>query len=134
MLGLTRESHRYLIEPVSGSKHIIFHLYKRCVNFVWSLKNSKKLPLRVLCHEIMKNSCSTTGNNIRQLMLRYNAGSFDELRRNIRTTTPYKKAGESEMWKIEAVKDLTEAIYDRSVLPGFETEEIREIQKHLLTA
>ena len=67
-------------------------------------------------------------------MLRYNAGSFDELRRNIRKTSPYKKAGESEMWKIEAVKDLTEAIYDRSVLPGFETEEIREIRKHLSTA
>ena len=50
MLGLPRESRRYLIEPVSGSTHIIFHLYKRCVNFVWSLKNSKKLPLRVLCH------------------------------------------------------------------------------------
>ena len=134
MLGLPRESHRYFIEPVSGSTHIIFHLYKRCVNFVWSLKISKKLPLRVMCDAIVNNSRSTTGNNIRQLMLRYNAGTFEELRCNIRKTTSYKKAIEDELWKIEAVKDLTEAIYDRSMLPGFETEEIREIRNHLSTA
>ena len=97
MLGLPRESHRYFIEPVSGSTHIIFHLYKRFVNFVWSLKNSKKLPLRVLCDEIMNNSRSTTGSNIRNLMLRYNGGTFAELKENIRRSPPYKIATEADM-------------------------------------
>ena len=121
MLGLPRESHRCLIEPVSGSTHIILHLYKRCVNFVWRLKNSKKLPLHVMCHEIVKNSCSTTGNNIRQLMLRYNAGTFEELWCNRRKTTPYKKAGEDDMWKIEAVIfHFSVFVYFSSDILGFE--------------
>ena len=67
-------------------------------------------------------------------MLRYNAGTFDELREKVRKSPPYKKAIEDDMWKIEAVKDLTEAIYDRSVLPGFETKEIQDFRNHLSTA
>ena len=133
MLGLPRESHRYFIEPVSGSTHIMFHLYKRFVNFVWCLKKSKKLPLRVLCDEIIHNARSTTGSNIRHLMLRYNGGTFDELRESIRKSPLYKKAADADLWKIEAVKDLTEAIYDRSILPGFETEEIQQIRNYLST-
>ena len=133
MLGLPRESHRYFIEPVSGSTHIMFHLYKMFVTFVWSLKNSKKLPLRVLCDEIINNSRSTTGSNIRNLMLRYNGGTFDELRENVRRPPPYKTATEADIWKIEAVKDLTEAIYDRSILPGFEADEINQLRNHLST-
>ena len=133
MLGLPRESHRYLIEPVSGTTHIIFHLHKRFVTFVGSLKNSKKLPLRVLCDEIIQNSCSTTGSNIRHLMLRYDAGTFEELRIKIRKSPPYKTATEADLWKIEAVRDLTEAIYDGSVLPDFEAEEIKEIRDYLST-
>ena len=63
-------------QPVSGSTDIIFHFYKRCFNFVW---NIRKLPLRVLYDEIVKNSCSTTGSNIRNLVLLYNAETFDEI-------------------------------------------------------
>ena len=86
-----------------------------------------------MCDEIMQNSRSTTGSNIRNLLLRYNGGTFDELRENVRKSPPYMTATEADLWKIEAVKDLTEAIYDRSVLPGFEREEIQQIRNHIST-
>ena len=69
-----------------------------------------------------------TGSNIRHLLLPYSAGTLGELRVNIWITPPYNNATEDDMWKIEAVKKTNEAIYDRSVLPGFETEEVQDIQ------
>ena len=106
MLGLPRESHRYFIEPVSGSTHIMFHLYKRFVNFVWCLKKSKKLPLRVLCDEIIHNARSTTGSNIRHLMLRYNGGTFDELRESIRKSPPTRRLKTLTYGKLKPSKIL----------------------------
>ena len=66
-------------------------------------------------------------------MLRYDAGTFEELRTKVRKSPPYKTATDADLWKIEAVRDLTEAIYDGSVLPDFEAEEIKEIRDYLST-
>ena len=133
MLGLHRESHRYFIEPVSGTSQIIFHMYRRFVTFIESLLNSKKMPLRVLCHEIFNDARSTTGRNIRQLMLRLNAGTFKELKENIKIRPVYHEALEEDMWKIAAVKDLIDAKYDRTILPGFTSKEIDSIRDYLTT-
>ena len=49
MLGLHRKTHRYFLEPVSETKHIIFHLYKRFLTFIANILQNKKRPLRILC-------------------------------------------------------------------------------------
>ena len=55
------------------------------------------------------------------------------MKSKIRKSPPYKTVTEADMWKIEAVRDLTEAIYDESILPEFEAEEIKEIRNYLST-
>ena len=133
MLGLHRETHRYFIEPVSQNKHIIFHLYKRFVKFVDCMKRSKKMSLRSLCDKVATDCRSTTGRNIRTLMLRFNAGTIAELRKNVLNDSTYKEANEDDLWKIEAVKDLIDAKFDRNILPNFQVNEIDDIRNYIST-
>ena len=133
MLGLHRETHRFFIEPVSGTKHIIFHIYKRFVRFVSQMMKSKKTALRSLCFKLLKECRSTTGKNVRKLMIRFNCGTYNELQRNVAKSSPYVEVDEKETWKIEAVKDLTEAQYDRDILPNFTTTEIDDIRQYIAT-
>ena len=61
MHKLNRKTHKYLIEPISETKHIMFHLHKRFCNFVLKLSSSKKLASRCLL-SVLKNECqSVTG-------------------------------------------------------------------------
>ena len=133
MLGLHRETHRYFIEPVSDTRHIIFHLHKRFLTFVTNLRKSKKRPMRILCRTVLGNCRSTTGRNFRNLMLRYNAGTLKELTCRLMKKATYKEASENDLWKIEAVKDLIDAKYDDSILPNFTSDEIDDLRDHIST-
>ena len=52
---------------------------------------------------------------------------------NVAKSSPYVEVDEKETWKIEAVKDLTEAQYDRDILPNFTTTEIDDIRQYIAT-
>ena len=56
MLNIPRETHKYLIEPLSETKHISSVIYQRFLNFIQQInKSSKKLPkklLKVLKHDV----------------------------------------------------------------------------------
>ena len=133
MLGLHRETHCYLIEPISETKHIIMHLYKRFVSFINSVMKNKKLPLQLLC-DVISNDCrSTTGGNLRRLMIRCGAGSFKELIQYRWQNDEYMKTEDINLWKIEAIKDLIEARYDDDVLPRFTKNEVNSIVDYLST-
>ena len=69
MMKLDRCSHRYLIEPLSKTRHIKFSLMKRFINFTHKIVESPKTPLKTL-YNCVKNDCrSVTGNNLRNIML-----------------------------------------------------------------
>ena len=133
MLGLHRETHRFFIEPVSGTKHIIYQIYKRFVRFVSQMLRSEKTALSSLCCKLLKESRSTTGKNIRRLMILFDSGSYSELEKNVMKDVPYVAADEKDEWKIEAVKDLTEAKFDGDILPNFTSTEIDEIRQYIAT-
>ena len=73
MLGLHRETHRYFLEPVSETKHIMFQLYRRFSTFINHILQSKKRPHRILCGTVRNDCRSTTGRNLRKLMVRFDA-------------------------------------------------------------
>ena len=80
MLSLHHETHRFLIEPLSETKHIMLSLYKRYIKFTKNLSQSKKGPLRNLYNLITYDCRSTTGSNSRQLMLCLDVRQLEELK------------------------------------------------------
>ena len=55
-LDIPRNSHRYFLEPLPGSHHITFSLYRRFLRFVNSIKNSKKPTMRHML-SVIKRDC-----------------------------------------------------------------------------
>ena len=79
MLGIPRKTQRFFIEPLSGIQHIKFSLLKRFVNFVNSIESSKKPVLRNIL-KIVKEDCrSTTGSNLRKIMLELGKRHVNEI-------------------------------------------------------
>ena len=121
MLGLDRKTHKYLIEPVGGTRQIIFNLHKRFINFTNKLATSKKTAVRGLLDAI-KNDCqSTTGHNLRLLMLYYQTDRIKDLKSDITDDRQYVAIPKPEEWRVNFIKDVKHGI---SLLPGFDREEI----------
>jgi hypothetical protein len=69
MFNLPRETHCYLIEELSDQEHVQTLLAKRFLNFINSIRKSKKHALRSLLRVIEYDTLSVTGRNLRQIML-----------------------------------------------------------------
>ena len=103
MLSIPREAHRYLIEPLSGRPHIIKALKKRFINFVLRIQLNKKRVLRNMLTEI-KNDCrSTTGKNLRNLLLW--TGEFDLTKIDVEKQ-PYRAIPQDENWRVDVAKEI----------------------------
>ena len=69
MLRLPRETHCYILEPVSGQFHMRSLIASRFLSFITSIRNSKKQSLRNLLRTIEYDTRSVTGRNLRKLLL-----------------------------------------------------------------
>ena len=69
MLILPRETHCYLLEPVSGQFYMRSLIASRFLSFITSIRNSKKESLRNLLRTIEYDTRSVTGRNLRKLLL-----------------------------------------------------------------
>ena len=69
IFSLPRETHKYLIEPVSETKHMKQSLMKRFGRFSNMISGSKKNALRNVYNNVSQDCQSTTGYNLRRIML-----------------------------------------------------------------
>ena len=105
--------------------------YRRFSTFINRILQSKKRPLRILCGTVLNDCRSTTGRNLRKLMVRFDAGNLKELGDHMKKMPEYKIADVNDLWKINAVKDLIEAKFDQTILPYFTPNEIDELCDYL---
>ena len=69
MLRIDRKTHRFLIEPLSGTRHVKRSIFKAFVSFVEKLQHSPKEVVRNVFQLIKEDCRSTTGSNIRNINL-----------------------------------------------------------------
>ena len=69
MLRVDRKTHRFLIEPLSGTRHVKRSIFKAFVSFVEKLQHSPKEVVRNVFQLIKEDCRSTTGSNIRNINL-----------------------------------------------------------------
>ena len=108
MFRLNRRSHRYLIEPISEMPHIKQALIQRSVGFMKRLSSSQKDVLRK-AFEICKKDCrTTTGSNIRNIMLESKVNSFDQLSKTDLKMLEFHPTPQEDQWRIPLIKDLVD--------------------------
>ena len=105
MHGLDRKTHRYLIEPVSESRHIMHAMHKRFIKFFKNIETSKKIALRGLFTKIKYDCQSRTGRNLRHLMLRYDVDLMENIQCE-RLNQKYVDIPPKELWRIDVIKEV----------------------------
>ena len=128
MFDLPRETHTYLVEPISEEPHVRSILAKRFVSFVQSLRVSKKKPLREVLKVLEYDTMSVTGGNLRQIL---NNTNIDDVR-NLKPsdiTENYKEIPIGEEYRVNIIKEIIKIRNKQLEVPGFEKHELEEIMR-----
>ena len=78
--GLPFGTHRYLIEPLTGTQHPKKVLMKRYLSFIGSIAKSSKPALRQLLNLVKNDVRSNTGENLRRIMIALNEKTIDDIK------------------------------------------------------
>ena len=126
MLNLPKTTHRYLIEPLTEDHHIVKSLHARFMKFVDTIENGRKEAPKRVMEMAQTDVRSTTGRNLRHLMLQ--TSNFD-VKEIDPYDEPYEAIPASELWRIELVKDILAAKSGdvNSILNKDEMEDIAEL-------
>ena len=106
MLSLPRNAHRYFLEPLAETPHIMKCLWNRFVRFVTSIADGKKKVLRGMLRVIENDVRSVTGKNLRCIKLK--TVNFDLNNLNV-YELPYKAVPESELWRLPMAREILAA-------------------------
>ena len=132
MLGLPRDSHRYFLEPLSGSMHVKSDLIKRFLNFVHKIKRSGKLTLNYVLNVVSNDVRSTTGKNLLNIKTRVGKGSFESIRPR-ESVIPFRMVPEGQHWRISIAQELIECRNRTMEIPGFSSQEMEKMLSVITT-
>ena len=127
MMDLPLPTHRRLIEPLSGYPHISTVLMKRFLGFLSQIENSRKLIPKLLLNLVKFDVRSTTGHNLRKIMLDTNRTSVESVKSSDINSVKYHPLNEDEQWKVNLVHELNGLKYGKLELDNFSDEEIEEM-------
>ena len=75
--------------------------------------------------ECVKDDCqSTTGHNIRKLLLRFGTDRFEDLDVDVMEGHVYKPIPNEEKWRVNIINELIDVRHGIMILPNFGYEEI----------
>ena len=98
MWDIPLQTHKYLLEPVSGQTHLKFTFMKRFLQFKSQVMKSSKSVLKTI-FSICENDCgSTTGHNFRRIMLLCDKQSISDIEMKDIDKLTYRMIPENENW------------------------------------
>ena len=130
MYNLPWETHCYLVEPVSEKPHARTLMARRFLNFVLTIRNSKKVALKSLLRAVEFDTRSVTGHNLRSILLQSNIQNLHQLK-PCHVTTKYRVIPEEEEFRVGFIKEIIEVRNDSLEVVGFTKEELDDILQHL---
>ena len=123
MLSIPRETHKYLIEPLSETRHIKVSLMKRYLRFTEMLSESRKNGMRNLYNAIRNDCQSITGYNLRNILLRNGDLKLDFLK------TPFYNLPANESWRVPLMREILDIKNGKSGVLNFTKEELETIER-----
>jgi hypothetical protein len=133
MLDIPRETHRYLIEPLSNTKHIKTILIKRFLTFIQQIRNSNKSATKFLLNSIHLDARSTTGSNLRNILLETDKASISDLSPNDAFQVEYHPIKSEEKWRLPFIKDIIEAKNDKLIIQNIDDGDLDDMLDVLCT-
>ena len=134
MLDIPRESHRYLIEPLSKMKHIKIILIKRFLSFLEQIKRSNKSATKLLLLSIRHDVRSTTGSNLRNILLKTDKACISDLAPNDAFKIEYHPINDEENWRLPFIEDIIETKNDVMKIENVTENDLEEMLNVLCTS
>ena len=122
------QTHRNLIEPISELRHMKIRLIKNYLGFIQEIKSSKRSIVKQLYLISSQDTRTTTGSNLRNILLLTDQSSIEDLLPSSADTLVYKELAEDEQWKVEFAREIIDMREDLSLAPeGWDKEELNFI-------
>ena len=102
---LPRNTHRYFLEPLSNTHHIVKSLQSRFLKFVNNIADGKKKALRRVLDSVKDDVRSVTGRNLRYLKMK--TANFNEKELDV-YNEPYKATPNNDHWRLSIAKEIVE--------------------------
>ena len=106
LLGLPRNSHRYFIEPLSGTTHIMHSLFRRYIKFINAVRVSQKAVLREMYQSIRRDCRSTTGVNLRNMMKLTKKSDIEDVKQSDFDSLVYNEIPDGEEWRVPCAAEI----------------------------
>ena len=133
MFGLPVNTHRFFIQPVSGKVHVKNTLMKRFLGFLIQIEKSCKLPSTHLLEIIKHDVRSTTGANLRNIMLLLGKDKVEDIKIRDINDVVYATLKPEDSWKVEMLKEIIEILNDELRLENLTAEEICYTMNYICT-
>ena len=127
MFSLLRQTHKYLIEPISESWHLKKILIWRFISFIRQIKSSKKVAPKDLLRLIETDTRSVTGNNIRNILRLTKKLHINDVEKQDIGNIDYVEIPDEEKWRISLIKSAIEMMNSPIDPLGPSTDELRDI-------
>ena len=134
MMDIPQETHRYLIEPLSDTKHIKTILIKRFLSFLDQIQRSSKSATKFLLNSIRLDSRSTTGSNLRNILLRTDKTCIDDLNPNDAFQIRYHPMKPEELWRLPFINDIIEIKNEQMMVPNISESDLDDMLDVLCTS
>ena len=131
MYDLPLATHRHLIEPITKHQHVRKTLASRFLGFIDQIKKSPKLIPRILLSQIQNDVRSTTGQNLRKLLLQTDKLNVEHLCKDDISIMKYHPTLQQDKWKEAMVSELLKTRNQEFEVDGFDKEELDAILEHL---
>ena len=132
MLDLPWATHRYFMEPLTGLPHVSKILVQRYLSFISKIEKSSKTALRKLLSIVRSDVRTTTGFNLRKIMLQSGKNSIDDVGPG-KVHLDYHTVPEDQAWRIQYVKELIDVKFDKLTVPEMTKTELDKILELMCT-
>ena len=104
----------------------------RYQGFIRKLQNSKKKALRNLLNLVKNDVRTTTGSNLRKIMLLSGKNTIKEVL-DSRLDFEYHKLEEEEVWKEIMLKEIIDIQNEEKTMEALDNDELTDILEYLCT-
>ena len=134
MFNLPVSTHRMLIEPVSGAMHLRRILMSRFLGFLQQIRSSRKSIPKLLLSHICHDVRSTTGKNLRNILLQTDKIDVEDLIKTDVKEIGYFPVPTFEKWKVDVVSEIIDNREGRLYIDGFDEDELNHMINHICTS
>ena len=132
-LDLPLTTHRNLLETVTGCRHLHSVLCSRFLGFIEKVRASQKTIPKLLLSHIMYDVRSTTGSNLRNIMLETDKDDIAILSKSDSEQVKYHPLSKDDEWKKEALIELLDIREGQLEINGLINDEIQQMIETICT-